>query len=77
MAPHGHVHTFEFHQIRCDEAEKERKQNGIADIVTGAHRDIEALGFPDSLHGTADAVILDLPGPWKVCFYHQIGRAHV
>ena len=29
------------------------------------HRDIEADGFPASLAGCADAVFLDLPGPWK------------
>lgn len=30
------------------------------------HRNIEEHGFPQELHGKADALFLDLPGPWKV-----------
>lgn len=66
VAPAGAVHTFEFHKQRCEEADAEFKQNGIADIVHSTHRDIEALGFPESCHGIADGIILDLPAPWKV-----------
>lgn len=39
---------------------------GLGERVTVTQRDIEGQGFPDSLHGKADAVFLDLPGPWKV-----------
>ena len=34
--------------------------------MTVQHRNIEELGFPEERHGAADAVFLDLPGPWKV-----------
>jgi tRNA (adenine57-N1/adenine58-N1)-methyltransferase len=60
------VHTFEFHQQRWQEALAEFETNGLGDLVQSSHRNIEALGFPESLHGCADAVVLDLPGPWKV-----------
>lgn len=66
MAPAGAVHTFEFHMQRWQEAREEFKMNGLSELVHSNHRDIEALGFPESLHGCADAVVLDLPGPWKV-----------
>jgi tRNA (adenine57-N1/adenine58-N1)-methyltransferase catalytic subunit len=66
VAPAGVVHTFEFHQQRWQEASAEFEANGLQDLVQCSHRNIEALGFPESLHGRADAVVLDLPGPWKV-----------
>jgi tRNA (adenine57-N1/adenine58-N1)-methyltransferase catalytic subunit len=68
VAPAGAVHTFEFHQYRWQEARAEFERNGLGDLVHSSHRNIEALGFPESLHGCADAVVLDLPGPWKVLF---------
>lgn len=66
VAPTGTVHTFEFHEQRCDQARAEFITNGVSTIVNCEHRDIEALGFPESLHGLADGVLLDLPSPWKV-----------
>ncbi|KAG2496013.1 hypothetical protein HYH03_005935 [Edaphochlamys debaryana] len=66
VAPTGHVHTFEFHPGRAEEAAVEFKQHGLGERVTVTQRNIEELGFPDTLHGRADAVFLDLPGPWKV-----------
>lgn len=39
---------------------------GLGELVTTQQRNIEELGFPDSLHGKADGVFLDLPGPWHV-----------
>ena len=49
------------------QATAEFKSNGLDGVVTVTHRDIEVSGFPQELHGQADAVFLDLPGPWKVC----------
>lgn len=66
VAPSGHVHTFDFHEKRTEEASAEFVRHGLVPIVTVQHRNIEALGFPKELHGSADAVFLDLPGPWNV-----------
>ncbi|DBA83487.1 TPA: hypothetical protein ACH3X2_006417 [Trebouxia sp. C0005] len=64
IAPTGHVHTFEFHLPRAQAAEKEFKEHGMGDIITVKQRNIEELGFPEELHGRADGLFLDLPGPW-------------
>ncbi|KAG2430892.1 hypothetical protein HXX76_009865 [Chlamydomonas incerta] len=66
IAPTGHVHTFEFHAGRVEDAAAEFKQHGLTPLVTVLQRDVMENGFPDTLHGQADAVFLDLPGPWKV-----------
>ncbi|KXZ46160.1 hypothetical protein GPECTOR_46g229 [Gonium pectorale] len=66
VAPTGHVHTFEFHAGRTEDAAAEFKQHGLSKLVTVTQRNIEELGFPETLHGAADAVFLDLPGPHKV-----------
>ncbi|BDA45787.1 tRNA (adenine(58)-N(1))-methyltransferase catalytic subunit [Coccomyxa sp. Obi] len=66
VAPSGHVHTFDFHQKRTEEASAEFARHGLGPVVTVQHRNIEALGFPKELHGKADALFLDLPGPWNV-----------
>ena len=39
---------------------------GVGDLITVQQRNIEELGFPESLHGKADGLFLDLPGPWHV-----------
>lgn len=65
VAPTGKVWTFEFNETRMKAAREEFELNGVADIVTVTHRDIERDGFPSELAGTADAVFLDLPGPHK------------
>lgn len=39
---------------------------GIGHLVTVRQRDIMEHGFPEELHGTADGIFLDLPGPWHV-----------
>ena len=39
---------------------------GMGDVITTKQRNIEELGFPQELHGSADGVFLDLPGPWHV-----------
>ena len=66
VAPHGRVHTFEFHAGRADRARQEFEAHGLASIVTTTERDVEANGFPaDALEGSVDAAFLDLPGPWR------------
>ena len=61
------MHTFEFHSERCKEAAAEFQRHKLDEIVSIQQRDIELLGFPETLHEHADGVFLDLPGPWKVC----------
>ena len=63
VAPTGHVASFEFHTQRAEQAAAEFASHGLVDLVSVQQRDIEALGFPPDLHGIADAVFLDLPGP--------------
>jgi tRNA (adenine57-N1/adenine58-N1)-methyltransferase len=46
VAPHGHVYTFDFHQLRADEARAEFDRHGLTGLVTGGHRNIEEQGFP-------------------------------
>jgi len=64
VAPTGHVHTFDFHQQRAEKASLEFEEHGLQQFVTASHRDVCESGF--GLTDTADAVFLDLPGPWKV-----------
>jgi tRNA (adenine57-N1/adenine58-N1)-methyltransferase len=59
------VWTYEFNETRVEAAKEEFEQNGISDYVTVTHRDIERDGFPEEMAGRADAVFLDLPGPYK------------
>jgi predicted methyltransferase len=46
VAPHGHVYTFDFHQLRADEAQAEFDRHGLTGMVVGGHRNIEEQGFP-------------------------------
>ena len=62
IAPYGHLHTFEFNEMRVKEAQNDFKQLGIADHVTVYLRDICGLGFP-FMDFQVDAVFLDLPSP--------------
>jgi tRNA (adenine57-N1/adenine58-N1)-methyltransferase len=34
-------------------------------VVAVEQRNVEQDGFPVALHGCADALFLDLPGPWR------------
>lgn len=34
VRPHGHLHTFDFHEQRCEIARGEFKDHGIGDYVT-------------------------------------------
>ncbi|KAL6778625.1 hypothetical protein ACKKBF_B15500 [Auxenochlorella protothecoides x Auxenochlorella symbiontica] len=65
VAPTGHVYTFEFHEQRAQLAREDFAANGLSDVITVQHRNIEESGFPSDLHGKADGLFLDLPGPWK------------
>ena len=80
VAPSGEVFTFEYHELRSIKAREEFEEHGIdlkakGERVEGEggvwveQRDIEQLGFPTDGElydeGSADAVFLDLPGPWK------------
>uniref|UniRef100_A0A1L8DGP9 tRNA (adenine(58)-N(1))-methyltransferase catalytic subunit TRMT61A n=1 Tax=Nyssomyia neivai TaxID=330878 RepID=A0A1L8DGP9_9DIPT len=60
----GHLHTFDFHEVRSQMAREEFQQHGIGDFVTVYHRDVCTNGFTEELNGTVDAVFLDLPAPW-------------
>lgn len=63
VAPTGHVHTFEFHEQRAEQARQEFEEHGLGHLVTTAQRDVCVAGF--DLHDVADAVFLDLPSPWE------------
>lgn len=63
LKPTGHLHTFDFHEARADQARDEFKRHGLGDFVTVYHRDVCNLGFTSELDGVADAVFLDLPAP--------------
>jgi tRNA (adenine57-N1/adenine58-N1)-methyltransferase len=64
VLPTGHVHTFEYHAERAQRARDDFAMLGLAEVVTVELRDTMANGFPAELQGKADAVFLDLPGPW-------------
>jgi len=61
--PTGHLHTFDFHEKRCEIARNEFQEHGLSDYVTVTHRDVCMNGF--GVTDLADAVFLDLPNPWK------------
>jgi len=65
IAPHGHLHTFEFNAERVKRAQEDFKQNKIDHLITVRHRDVCAKGFPKFTAGV-DAWFLDLPTPWVV-----------
>jgi tRNA (adenine57-N1/adenine58-N1)-methyltransferase len=64
VAPHGHIHSFEFNADRVEKANIDFKNNKLDDVVTCRHRDVCAKGFPFFPQGV-DAVFLDLPTPWE------------
>lgn len=64
VKPHGHLYTFDFHEIRAQTATEEFKSHGLEQYVTVQHRDVCENGFGEDLNNKADAVFLDLPHPW-------------
>lgn len=65
VAPHGHVHSFEFNLDRVNKAKEDFNNNGLTDVITVRHRNVCSNGFPFFPEGV-DAVFLDLPSPWVV-----------
>lgn len=63
VKPHGHLHTFDFHEARANQAREEFQHHGLGDFVTVYHRDVCENGFGEDLNTKADAVFLDLPAP--------------
>lgn len=63
LKPHGHLHTFDFHEARANQAREEFKHHGLGDFVSVYHRDVCENGFGEEMNGKADAVFLDLPAP--------------
>lgn len=68
IAPHGHLHTFEFNQMRVEAAREEFRKNGVDHLVDVYHRDVcgrdgsgGGFALPES---SVDAAFLDLPEPW-------------
>jgi tRNA (adenine57-N1/adenine58-N1)-methyltransferase len=73
VAPTGKVYTYEYHELRANQAKEEFQKHGIemrgeAGGVHTEQRDIMELGFPTEggFAESADAIFLDLPGPWEV-----------
>ncbi|XP_037025689.1 tRNA (adenine(58)-N(1))-methyltransferase catalytic subunit TRMT61A [Bradysia coprophila] len=66
VKPAGHLHTFDFHEGRTEQARDEFEGHALSDFVTVYHRDVCEFGFTDELNGCADAVFLDLPAPKAV-----------
>lgn len=66
VMPNGHVHTFDFHEVRSKQAAEEFKLHSLDEIVTSTHHDAyDTNGFPSQLHNKCDAAFLDLPAPWN------------
>jgi len=67
IAPHGHLHTFEFNQMRVEKAKSDFQLTGVDSVCTVTQRNVLSAGFSTEetpLDGVADAVFLDLPSPW-------------
>ncbi|KAI8871752.1 tRNA methyltransferase complex GCD14 subunit [Ramicandelaber brevisporus] len=82
IAPHGHLHTFEYHEERVSKARAEFQRHGLCpELITIRHRDVCKEGAFDDVEGVADAVFLDLPSPWEAVVHakkafkqHRVGR---
>ncbi|GAU99407.1 hypothetical protein RvY_10417 [Ramazzottius varieornatus] len=63
VAPHGHLFTFDYHELRVLQFQKEINSHGLASVVTAQHSDVYKDGY-GTLDGVLDAILLDLPCPW-------------
>ena len=74
VAPLGHLFTFEYNEMRANEAQREFNENGLGKVISVFHRDAYEDGFVvkdesnpslcvDKDH-PVDAVFLDLPKPY-------------
>lgn len=66
--PTGRVYTYDFHQLRADEARRTFSELGMDNVVV-SQADACNDGFLHpadgaDLHGRVDGVFLDLPSPW-------------
>lgn len=64
IAPSGRLLTFDFHRERSVAAQKEFEDHGLGEIIVASERDVCADGFGVE-NGSAHAVFLDLPSPWR------------
>lgn len=65
IMPHGHLYTFDFHELRVSVVHEEFESHGIGQFVTVEQRDVCQDGFGTELNGKVDAVFLDIPHPWE------------
>mmetsp|Transcript_46413 Transcript_46413/g.74711 ORF Transcript_46413/g.74711 Transcript_46413/m.74711 type:complete len:345 (-) Transcript_46413:207-1241(-) len=63
VGPKGHVYSFDYHELRVEQAAVEFKKHGMAH-VTVAHADVCEKGFSIPEGVFADGILLDLPNPW-------------
>lgn len=62
IAPTGHLHSYEFHELRAEKAREEFLAHGFEGLFSLTCRDVCSDGF--QLDNCVDAVFLDLPKPW-------------
>ncbi len=66
LAPHGQLHTYDFHKDRVLQARSDFDKNGLSHLITVHHGDVCETGFGLADKGIlANAIFLDLPEPWK------------
>jgi tRNA (adenine57-N1/adenine58-N1)-methyltransferase len=81
IMPHGHLYTFDFHELRVSVVRDEFENHGIGQFVSVQQRDVCQGGFGTELKGKADAVFLDIPHPWEAvphatAAFKDLGKLH-
>lgn len=73
---YGRVYSFEYHEPRATQLQKEIREHGLDSIVRITHRDVYENGFnlgmttdevrdpAITIEPSANAIFLDLPAPW-------------